>query len=273
MDGGEDIKYEEYKRAVEQQPEKGCKIYLKRDIDEIFINNYNPEWLEAWDSNIDISLVSDFHGAITYITDYWTKDSSGLTDVLTTAVKQLNKDDKMKKKCHELANIFVSHRQIGEAEAYYKLFPHMNLTYSSVATTYIPTDAKNERNQFLRKQDPTAGTGFKVKDKIGRFLEKPDMISKYQRRMATGESETEDNEGDVQETDEQKKNKELEIEAVEKMCYVQFAKMYETSWSGERKEDHGSLATRDEFNFVMGGEDEDVENKVVTLNTDRSVIK
>ena len=53
--------------------------------------------MEAWDSNIDISLVSDFYGAITYITDYWTKDSSGVTDVLRTAVKQLSKDDQMKK--------------------------------------------------------------------------------------------------------------------------------------------------------------------------------
>ena len=60
----------------------------------------------------------------------------------------------MKKKCHELANTFVSHRQIGEAEAYYKLFPHMNLTYSSVATTYIPTDAKSERRGFLKKTGP-----------------------------------------------------------------------------------------------------------------------
>ena len=81
------IKYEEYRQAVEQQPEKSCWIHLQRDIDEIFINNYNPEWLEAWDSNIDISLVSDFYGAITYVTDYWTKDSTGLTDVLSTAMK------------------------------------------------------------------------------------------------------------------------------------------------------------------------------------------
>ena len=111
-DDVEKIEYEDYKRAVEQQPEKSCWIYLQRDIDEIFINNYNPEWLEAWDSNIDISLVSDFYGAITYVTDYWTKDSSGMTDVLSTAMKQLNKEDEMKKKCNELANTFISHRQI-----------------------------------------------------------------------------------------------------------------------------------------------------------------
>ena len=260
-DGGDNIKYDQYERAVHQQPEKGCKMYLKRDIDEIFINNYNPEWLEAWDSNIDISIVSDFYGAITYITDYWTKDSSGLTDILTTAVKQLNKDDIMKKKCHELASVFISHRQIGEAEAYYKLFAHMNLTYSSVATIFVPTDAKNERSQFLRKQDPTAGKGFQVKDKSGRFLEKPDLISKYQRRMANGEKESEDDINQEIECDDQRNMEEKE--AVEKMCYAQFAKMYETSWVGERKDDFGALATRDKFNYVMSGQEEELENMEV----------
>jgi hypothetical protein len=135
-----------------------------------------------------------------------------------------------------------------------------------VATVYIPTEAKSERSQFLKKQDPAEGKGFKVKDKEGRFLEMPDLIRKYQRRMADGENDSEENEVLVQETNEQKKKKENEIEAVEKMCYVQFAKMYETSWAGEREDDHGSLATRDEFNFVMSGEDEEGENKVEESN-------
>ena len=54
-------------------------------------------------------------------------------------------------------------------------------------------------------------------------------------------------------------------EAVEKLSYAQFAKMYETSWVGDRQEDHGSLATKDKFNFVMVGDDEsdnEDENKV-----------
>ena len=250
-DGEGEITYETYRRAVEQhEPGKGCKLHLKRDIDEIFINNYNPEWLEAWDSNIDISLVSDFYGAITYITDYWTKDSSGLTDVLRTAVKQLNKDDKMKKKCHEMANTFISHRQIGEAEAYYKLFPHMNLVYSSVATIYIPTVSKGERRQFLKKQDPDTKKGFEVKDKTGLFLEKPDMVSKYERRKILEKKNVDDGE-DLEEDDEDTNNAK---EAVEQISYAQFAKMYKSS---QNYEEYGKLATDDNYNFVMVGVNQD----------------
>ena len=46
------------------------------DIDEVFINNFNAEWIVAWDANIDISPVYDYYGTITYITDYFTKVSS-----------------------------------------------------------------------------------------------------------------------------------------------------------------------------------------------------
>ena len=54
---------------------------LQRDIDEIMVNNYNAEWIVAWNANIDISPVYDYYGTITYITDYFTKVSSIGTDI------------------------------------------------------------------------------------------------------------------------------------------------------------------------------------------------
>ena len=72
------ITYWEYEMAVVQQPRKGSEVLLRRDIDEIFINNYNPEWIVDWDANIDISPVYDYYGTITYITDYFTKVHSNI---------------------------------------------------------------------------------------------------------------------------------------------------------------------------------------------------
>ena len=74
--GGELITYEKYEQAVFEQPRKGSEVLLQRDIDEIFINNYNAEWIVAWNANIDLSPVYDYYGTITYITDYFTKVSS-----------------------------------------------------------------------------------------------------------------------------------------------------------------------------------------------------
>ena len=74
--GGEPITYEMYEQAVIEQPRKGSEVLLQRDIDEIMVNNYNAEWIVAWNANIDISPVYDYYGTITYITDYFTKVSS-----------------------------------------------------------------------------------------------------------------------------------------------------------------------------------------------------
>ena len=74
--GGKPITYEKYEQAVIEQPRKGSEVLLQRDIDEIMVNNYNAEWIVAWNANIDISPVYDYYGTITYITDYFTKVSS-----------------------------------------------------------------------------------------------------------------------------------------------------------------------------------------------------
>ena len=67
------ITYEQYEQAVVEQPRRGSEVLLRRDIDEIFINNYNAEWIVNWNANIDLSPVYDYFGTITYVTDYFTK--------------------------------------------------------------------------------------------------------------------------------------------------------------------------------------------------------
>ena len=50
-----------------------------------------------------------------------------------------------------LANEFTSHRHIGESEAYYKLFPELHLTESSVKTIFLAGGFPHKRQVFLRK--------------------------------------------------------------------------------------------------------------------------
>ena len=90
---------------------------MQRDLNEIYIYSYNPEWLRAWNRNIDFSPTFDFFEVITYITEYFIKDESGTVE----AIKQVldsNPDDNTKEKMKKVATTFLSHRQIGEAEAF-----------------------------------------------------------------------------------------------------------------------------------------------------------
>ena len=192
------------------------------------------------------------------------QDSTGLTEVLKTAVKQLGDDKDMRQKCNELASKFLSHRQVGEVEAIYKLCAHMKLAYSSVATIFVPTEPKGQRRQFLQRQDPDGGQGFEVEDKKGRFLEKPDLVSKYERRKLLPRQGEEEAEGPHVKED---------AEILEQMSFCQFVKMYEgKGWQNrggineegeteepdddEEKPEEGELAQEDGFNYLIVGNSE-----------------
>ena len=91
-----------------------------------------------------------------------------------------------------MANTFITHRQMGEPEAYYKILPNLTLKYSSLDTIFIPSDKRELRSRFLMKLDNSDGNltnGAEVKGgRDGLFLEKPDIIDKYCRREITDEN-------------------------------------------------------------------------------------
>ena len=270
--GGTPITYERYEQAVIEQPRKGSEVLLQRDIDEIFVNNYNAEWIVNWNANIDLSPVYDYYGTITYVTDYFTKDSTGLTEVLKTAMKQLSEEKDMREKCNEMANLFLTHRQVGECEAIYKLFANMNMTYSSIATIFVPTEPKGHRRQFLQRQDPESGQGFKVDGREGLFMEKQDLISKYERRKLLPKK------GEEEEILEQSEA----AKTLDQLSFCQYIKIYEskgwqqkTNEEGEAEEgdddedrpEEGQLAVEDDFNYLIGGSSEAPRRKLPQLLT------
>ena len=207
------------------------------------------------------------------------QDSTGLTEVLKTAMRQLGDDKDMRQKCNEMANQFMTHRQVGESEAIYKLLANMKMTYSSIATIFVPTEPKGQRRQFLQRQDPDSGQGFEVEDKKGRFLEKPDLISKYERRkllpsLETGEEVPEDSE---------------EAEKLEQLSFCQFVKMFEgkgwqdirrTNEEGETEEpdddddrpEEGELSKEDDFNYLIVGKSDARQRKLPHLLTLRDAM-
>ena len=143
-----DIKYEDYLLAIKGTKKFGSSVLLRRDVDEIWINNYNPEWALSWNANHDIQPCLDYFSVITYVTDYWAKSDDEVTQHLKEVAANLKSEKDQKRKCQEMA-----HRQMSECEAYYKIFPNLHLKYSSLDTVFIPTDKKELRSRFLKKID------------------------------------------------------------------------------------------------------------------------
>merc|ERR1712082_56045 len=123
-------------------------------------------------------------------------------EVIKAALEQADAGD-VKEKMKVVSNAFLTHRQMGEAEAVYKLLPSMTLKNSNVACQWVSLGLKEERSKRWKKaseEDMKSGTPLtKIKDQDGVWFEQQDMWTKYLRRPE---------------------------ETLGNMCLAQFAKMY-----------------------------------------------
>ena len=210
----------EYEEAL-SHTNVGYKVVLERDVTEIFINSYNIEWIRAWDGNMDMSPCFDYHAVITYISDYFAKDDTGLMDLMKSVLQQ-SSSDSAKDQMKLIANTFLTHRQIGEAEAIYRLIPNMILKNSNVGCQWLAVGKRSELSTRWRqanKDDLDKGIDLiKIKDREGYWVEQKDMLSKYLRRP----------------------------DSLELISASQFSKMYTTSGLKVKKENSEFEDTNDD---------------------------
>ena len=144
-----EVSFEDYFQALSFS-KRGYTIVQKRDIDEIFVNSFNIEWLKAWNGNMDLQICLDFFSVVTYITDYYSKDDTGTMKIINAALSQ-NECKDLKEQMKLISNTFLTSRQMGEAEAVYKLIPNMTLKGSNVTCQWVSTDPVEERSKRFRK--------------------------------------------------------------------------------------------------------------------------
>ena len=57
-------------------------VFLKRNPNELRINNYNSACLSAWIANMDIQFVLDVYACAVYIVNYISKPQKGMSELL-----------------------------------------------------------------------------------------------------------------------------------------------------------------------------------------------
>ena len=169
---------------------KGKVVVLKRRPNETHINNYNKQWLQAWNANMDIQFCCDTYAVVTYICDYYSKDETGITDLMKRALKDCSSQSQ-EESVKTLKNLYLSHRQIGACEATYRLLPHLNLKDSNISTIFVTTGFPENRYNFLRyvkPEDVTDLTTVQIEGREGDYVWTETIHEKYCRRPETLES-------------------------------------------------------------------------------------
>ena len=209
---------------------KGKIIILQRTVQEVWVNNYNPEWILAWNGNMDIQLCLDFYAICTYITDYYTKDETGTLGPLLEAARELH-GKTQKEKMKALANVFSSHRSVGESEAYYKLFQELHLSHSSVTVKSVMSGFPHKRNVFLRKvlDDDENESGEGEEQAESKFITLKDNKNKYVKPPSDHEKYA------------------ARPDSLEHVCFAQFLMWYESSRSNAKEPKNANAISTQEI--------------------------
>ncbi len=213
----------------------GYTIIMARDIDELYVNSYNPEITRAWDGNTDFQICLDFYAIITYITEYYAKDDTGIFKVLVNTLKASDCSD-LRDEMKLLMNTWIKNRQMGEAEAVYRLTKDFHFRDSDTKCVFVQTCQRSERSKMLRNVTDKPGYEHIPKVKVenhkeGVYIEQYDINSKYERRSIE------------------------DYPILEHLSLSQMVKMYGSFW-GKKTEEKECYQSEDEK------EDEDSEKNV-----------
>ncbi|XP_060596137.1 uncharacterized protein LOC132750210 [Ruditapes philippinarum] len=123
-------------------------VLLKRKPVSVNINNYNPTLIRAWEANIDVQFVTNVYSCVMYLASYVSKPEKTLGDVLR-AVSESSQHLGIKQSMRNVANKFLTHREVSAQEAVYRLLS-LPLTQGSREVLFVATDMPEDRTRLFK---------------------------------------------------------------------------------------------------------------------------
>ncbi|KAJ8029051.1 ATP-dependent DNA helicase PIF1 [Holothuria leucospilota] len=120
-------------------------IFLRRNPNECWVNNYNPDLLRTWNANMDIQYVLNPYSCIMYIVSYISKAEREMGTLLKLAQQEARDGnvDAMSE-LRQLGTVYLNHREVSLMEAVYRV-TGMHLKKTSRKVVYIPLDPNAQR--------------------------------------------------------------------------------------------------------------------------------
>ena len=128
-------------------------IFLKRNPNELRVNNYNSACLSAWRANMDIQFVLDVYACAMYIVSYISKAQKGMSQLLQRACDEARDgNSSIKQQVRDIGNKFLNSVEISAQEAVYIVL-QLPMRKSSREVIFIPTAPPDERVQLLKSMN------------------------------------------------------------------------------------------------------------------------
>ena len=131
---------------------KSPTIFLKRNPNELRVNNYNSACLSAWRANMDILFVLDAYTCAVYIVSYISKAQKGMSQLLQRACHEAREgNSSIKQQVRDIRNKFLNTVEISAQEAVcIHVVLQLQMRKCSRQVIFISTAPLKERVQPLK---------------------------------------------------------------------------------------------------------------------------
>ena len=157
---------------------KKPKVFLKRQVQDMYINSYMKGMLSTWQAYHDIQFVLNVYICIIYICDYMTKAQKGMSDLLATACREAREGNMtLKESIRHMGNKCLNSVEISEQECCWDLL-ELPMTQSSVKVEFISTCPPDDRviiakdDTILQNMDPDS-EDVRVAGNIEKYAKHP----------------------------------------------------------------------------------------------------
>lgn len=132
---------------------KTATAFLKRNPNELRIDNYNPHCLRARRANMDIQFVLEVYACAVYIANYISKAQKGMSKLLREACTEARQGNaSIKQQVRDIGSKFVNNVEISAQEAVYIVL-QLPMRKASRDIIFINTSPPEERIQLLKPPD------------------------------------------------------------------------------------------------------------------------
>ena len=132
-----EISYEEYTQFLTDIVTRNT-IHVKREMSDVWVNNYNATLSLAWNANLDIQYVTDAYACVAYILSYISKAETEMGDLLQNAKKEADDGNvDAVTAMRQIGNVYLQNREVSAQEAVYRVCG-LHLKQSSRNVVFVP---------------------------------------------------------------------------------------------------------------------------------------
>ena len=138
-----------YHEAIRSGIKGRASILPRRNLSNLFTNNFNTKVMSLHPANHDIQLCADPYAVAQYVVGYLSKNESGISVLLKKVEEECSNLSSIQK-INKLASVLDKHREVSIQECVYRLLG-LPMSKFSIRVKYLNTSKPDKRDGLLRQ--------------------------------------------------------------------------------------------------------------------------